>query len=144
MNGGFSVPIEEEKLMAGNFCSHCGNAVSPMAAACPQCGHPVATQQATTQPAVGQPLANQNASAVGQPLANPYSPVKSRVTAGVLGILIGGLGIHKFYLGKVGLGIVYILFCWTYVPAIIGLVEGIIYLTQTDQEFAAKQGVSVS
>jgi TM2 domain-containing membrane protein YozV len=69
--------------------------------------------------------------------------VKSRVTAGVLGILIGGLGIHKFYLGKVGLGIVYILFCWTYVPAIIGLVEGIIYLTQTDEAFATKQGVRV-
>ena len=129
--------------MAGNFCSHCGNAVSPMAAACPQCGHPVATQQATAQPAVGQPLNNQNSAAFGQPLANPYSPVKSRVTAGVLGILIGGLGIHKFYLGKVGLGIVYILFCWTYVPAIIGLVEGIIYLTQTDEAFATKQGVRV-
>jgi TM2 domain-containing membrane protein YozV len=117
--------------MAGNFCSHCGNAVSPMAAACPQCGHPVATQQAT-----GQPLG-------GQPLANPYTPAKSRVTAGVLGILLGGIGIHKFYLGKVGLGVVYILFCWTYVPAIIGLVEGIIYLTQNDQDFAAKQGVRV-
>ena len=122
--------------MAGNFCSHCGNAVSPMAAACPQCGHPVATQQATGQPLGGQP-------GVGQPLANPYTPAKSRVTAGVLGILLGGIGIHKFYLGKVGLGVVYILFCWTYVPAIIGLVEGIIYLTQNDQDFAAKQGVRV-
>lgn len=117
--------------MAGNFCSHCGNAVSPMAAACPQCGHPVATQQATGQPGLGQPM------------VNPYAPAKSRVTAGVLGILLGGLGIHKFYLGKVGLGVVYILFCWTYVPAIIGLVEGIIYLTQNDQDFAAKQGVRV-
>lgn len=123
--------------MAGNFCSHCGNAVSPMAAACPQCGHPVATQQATGQPLGSQP-------GVGQPLSNPYAPIKSRVTAGVLGILIGGIGVHKFYLGKAGLGLVYILFCWTYVPAIIGLVEGIIYLTQTDQDFATKQGVRVA
>ena len=125
--------------MAGNFCSHCGNAVSPMAAACPQCGHPVADQQASQQ--ASQPVAQP---AVGQPLANPYTPVKSRVTAGVLGILVGGLGIHKFYLGKVGLGVVYLLLFWTYVPAIIGLVEGIIYLTQSDQDFAKKQGVRVA
>ena len=125
--------------MAGNFCSHCGNAVSPMAAACPQCGHPVADQQAS-QP-VAQPVAQP---AVGQPLSNPYTPVKSRVTAGVLGILVGVLGIHKFYLGKVGLGVVYLLLFWTYVPAIIGLVEGIIYLTQSDQDFAKKQGVRVA
>jgi len=143
MNGGFSVLVEKEKQMAGNFCSHCGNAVSPMAAACPQCGHPVATQPATTQNAVGQPLGEPNAQAVGQALADPYAPIKSRVTAGVLGILLGGIGIHKFYLGKPGLGVVYILFCWTYVPTIIGLVEGIIYLTQNDQEFAAKQRVRV-
>ncbi len=122
--------------MAGNFCSHCGNAVSPMAAACPQCGHPVATQQPVGQPLGGQP-------AVGQPLANPYAPAKSRVTAGILGILLGGIGVHKFYLGKVGLGVVYVLFFWTYIPAIIGLIEGIIYLTQSDQDFANKQGVRV-
>ena len=117
--------------MAGNFCSHCGNAVSPMAAACPQCGHPVATQQATGQP-IGQPT--------GQPLANPYAPAKSRVTAGVLGILLGGLGIHKFYLGKTGLGVAYVLFFWTYIPAIIGLVEGIIAVGDT-RFFVAPIGI---
>lgn len=117
--------------MAGNFCSHCGNAVSPMAAACPQCGHPVATQQP----------------GVGQPLVNPYAPAKSRVTAGVLGILLGGVGAHKFYLGKAGLGILYLVlflfFFWTFIPTIIGAIEGIIYLTQSDQDFANKQGVRV-
>ena len=118
--------------MAGNFCSHCGNAVSPMAAACPQCGHPVAGQQAAA-PGVGG----------AQPQANPYAPVKSRVTAGILAILLGGIGVHKFYLNKAGLGVVYILLCWTYIPAIVALVEGIIYLTQTDQDFATKQGVRV-
>lgn len=78
-----------------------------------------------------------------QPGVNPYAPLKSRVTAGVLALLLGGLGIHKFYLGKVGLGLVYLLFCWTWIPAIIALIEGIIYLTQSDQDFAAKQGVRV-
>jgi TM2 domain-containing membrane protein YozV len=63
---------------------------------------------------------------------------KSRVTAGVLAILLGGLGIHKFYMGKTLLGIVYILFCWTSIPSIIGLIEGILYLVKTDEEFQNK------
>jgi TM2 domain-containing membrane protein YozV len=71
-------------------------------------------------------------------------PAKSRVTAGILGILLGGLGIHKFYLGKTGLGLVYLLLCWTFIPGIIGLIEGIIYLTQDDATFAAKNNVNVA
>jgi len=70
-------------------------------------------------------------------------PVKSRTAAGILGILLGGLGIHKFYLGKAGLGIVYLLFSWTFIPALVGFIEGIIYLTQDDATFAAKNGVNV-
>ncbi|MCR8634759.1 MULTISPECIES: TM2 domain-containing protein [Paenibacillus] len=66
---------------------------------------------------------------------------KSKVTAGVLAILVGGLGIHKFYLGKTLLGIVYLLFCWTCIPSIIGLIEGILYLTKTDEEFQQKYAV---
>lgn len=65
--------------------------------------------------------------------------MKNRVTAGLLAILLGGLGVHKFYLGKTGIGLLYLVFCWTGIPAIIGLVEGIIYLTQSDEEFRVKQ-----
>jgi TM2 domain-containing membrane protein YozV len=65
---------------------------------------------------------------------------KSRVTAGILAILLGDFGIHKFYLGKVGQGILYLIFCWTGIPAIIGLVEGILYLLMKDEEFAQKYG----
>lgn len=65
--------------------------------------------------------------------------MKNRVTAGLLAILLGGIGVHKFYLGKTAIGLVYLLFCWTGIPAIIGLVEGIIYLTQSDEEFRVKQ-----
>lgn len=63
---------------------------------------------------------------------------KSKVAAGLFGILLGGLGIHKFYMGKVGIGLIYILFCWTGIPAIIGLVEGILYLTESDEKFASR------
>jgi len=64
--------------------------------------------------------------------------MKSKVTAGVLAIVLGGLGIHKFYLGKIGMGILYLVFCWTGIPEIIGLIEGILYLTATEEEFQAK------
>ena len=115
--------------MSVNFCAHCGNSLSPQAVACPQCGHPTAAAapQATYAPGV-------DPSAL---------PAKNKTTAGLLGILLGGIGVHKFYMGKVGLGIVYILFCWTYVPAVIGLIEGIIYLTQSDADFASKNNVRI-
>lgn len=63
---------------------------------------------------------------------------KNRQTAGIFALLLGGIGVHKFYLGQVGLGVVYLLFCWTAIPALIGFVEGIILLTQTDEAFAQK------
>ena len=64
--------------------------------------------------------------------------MKSKVVAGVLGILLGGFGIHKFYCGKIGMGILYLVFCWTGIPAIVGLIEGILYLVGSDADFQKK------
>jgi TM2 domain-containing membrane protein YozV len=64
--------------------------------------------------------------------------MKSKVTAGILAILLGAFGVHKFYLGKVGMGILYLVFCWTGIVPIIALIEGIIYLTCSDSEFQTK------
>ncbi|MCK5945506.1 MAG: NINE protein [Planctomycetes bacterium] len=60
-----------------------------------------------------------------------------RVLAGVLGILIGGLGIHRFVLDdtKGGLLRILITFVTCGAGSLIGLVEGIIYLTKSDEEF---------
>lgn len=60
-----------------------------------------------------------------------------RILAGVLGILLGGLGIHRFILGDAVGGILRIVITIVTcgVGALIGLVEGIIYLTKTDEEF---------
>lgn len=64
-------------------------------------------------------------------------PRKDKTTAGLLAIFLGGLGAHKFYLGKPGQGILYLLFCWTYIPGILGLIEGIKYLTKNERDFHA-------
>lgn len=47
-------------------------------------------------------------------------------------ILLGGLGAHKFYAGKAGQGILYLLFCWTYIPSLLGLIEGIVACCQKE------------
>lgn len=64
-----------------------------------------------------------------------------KVLAGILGIIIGALGIHKFILGYTTEGIIMvcvsILSCGFLAPimGLVGLVEGIMYLTKSDQEF---------
>ena len=63
---------------------------------------------------------------------------KNKTTAGLLAIFLGGIGAHKFYLGKPVLGILYLVFCWTFVPMIFGIIEGILYLTSSDEKFYTK------
>jgi TM2 domain-containing membrane protein YozV len=79
---------------------------------------------------------------------------EKKVVAGILGIVLGSLGIHKFYLGYTNEGLILLLVTVVgggiggavtcgllapvaFVPAIIGVVEGILYLTKSDEEFAA-------
>ena len=53
-----------------------------------------------------------------------YNSVKKDATVAILlAFIIGGLGAHHFYLGKTGLGILYALFCWTFIPSIVAFVE---------------------
>jgi TM2 domain-containing membrane protein YozV len=63
---------------------------------------------------------------------------KKKTTAGICAILVGGVGVHKLYHGSWGWGILYILFCWIYIPAILGVIEGIIYLTMDDAKYDDK------
>ncbi len=64
-----------------------------------------------------------------------------KLVAGILAILLGGLGIHKFYLGYSKEGVITLLITLLtcglggIVMSIIGLIEGITYLTKTDDEF---------
>ena len=44
----------------------------------------------------------------------------------LLALFLGGFGAHKFYLGQFVLGIVYFLFCWTFIPSLIGFIEALL------------------
>lgn len=80
----------------------------------------------------------------GQPGYDPNDDpqAKSRLAAGLLGILIGSLGIHRFYLGYTGIGLTMLLVSVLTVGfaapliAIWGLVEGILYLTSKTGYYA--------
>ena len=56
--------------------------------------------------------------------------VVNKIAYALLAIFLGGLGVHKFYAGKTGSGILYLIFCWTIIPALIGFIEGIVALTK--------------
>ncbi len=66
---------------------------------------------------------------------------KDRVAAGLLGLFLGGLGIHKFYLGYTKEGVIMLVITLATcgiggtVISIIGFIEGIIYLTKSDDDF---------
>jgi TM2 domain-containing membrane protein YozV len=62
---------------------------------------------------------------------------EKKVVAGILGILLGGLAIHKFYLGYTKEGIIQIIItlCTCGFGGLIGFIEGIIYLTKSDEDF---------
>ncbi|QBG48489.1 TM2 domain-containing protein [Verrucomicrobia bacterium S94] len=66
-----------------------------------------------------------------------------KIPAGILGILLGSLGIHKFILGYTKEGVIMLLVSLltlgfgAWVMGIIGLIEGILYLTKSDEEFVS-------
>ena len=138
--------------MRESTCPACGANIGPDATECKYCGEKIVRlSRPASMPVqdhseggsnIPQNVPNQNYQAPSTAI-DPSWPVKSRTTAGVLAILLGGLGIHKFYLGNVGMGILYFVFCWTWIPSVIGIIEGIIYLTSSDESFQLKNHVRI-
>lgn len=64
---------------------------------------------------------------------------RSKVVAGILAIFFGAFGFHRFYLGQ-WWGVFYLLFFWTYIPSLVSLVEGIVFLFSSDGKWNEKYG----
>ncbi|MBE1443750.1 NINE protein [Paenibacillus sp. OAS669] len=135
--------------MSTKNCPSCGAPVALNTTECKYCGEefsfapPPNPQMHQNVPReTQQPFVNNNiyVNSAPPPQQVWVRPAKSKIVAGILAILLGGFGIHKFYLGRVGWGIVYLLFCWTYIPTLISLVEGIIYFASSDESFNMKYG----
>jgi len=58
--------------------------------------------------------------------------VFDKLPYGICGILLGSLGINSFIAGNVGMGVLKILFSWTGVPGIVGLIQGILALCRPE------------
>ena len=61
--------------------------------------------------------------------------MKQKIVALVLCLFFGWLGVHKFYLGQAGLGILYVLFSWTLIPGLVAFVEFWILLFMSEEAF---------
>lgn len=95
-----------QKGQGNRFCPHCGAQIEPGAGFCGKCGVPLSATSAAQS-----------------------TMAKSRIAAGLLGIFLGGLGVHSFYLGYTGKGVAQIVlsfFCG--IGAIWGFIEGIMIL----------------
>ena len=96
------------------FCHACGNEIDSRAELCPGCG-------------VRQPV-------------DRHRGRKSRNVAAVLALFLGGIGAHKFYLGHMVWGLLYLVFAWTFIPAFLGFLEFFVYVSTSEETFAARHG----
>ena len=135
------------------YCTSCGTVMAPSAASCPSCGIPrlVDTRfcwNCASSMEPGTPLCRRCGAGLHGAAARggTNEAIESkRIVAGVLAILVGALGIHKFYLGDTNQGLLRIgislvggvvtLGIALAAMSVIGIVEGIIYLTMSDADF---------
>ena len=126
---------------SSNYCSNCGAKAKKAILKCKKCGADV-KEYDTICDSCGQPIERQassnNSTYSGSTSNESYTcdnttvhkKPKSKVAAGVLGILVGAFGVHRFYLGYIGIGVIQLvlLFLSCGASSLWGFIEGILIL----------------
>lgn len=119
----------------GIKCPNCGGdkfkPVNDSTLKCAYCGHTIIHN-------VPKPVQPPKESVPEPPIQFVEDDRRDKTTAILLALFLGWCGAHKFYLRQSGLGLLYLVFCWSYVPAIISFVEFIILLCMNQSDFDRK------
>lgn len=132
------------------YCTNCGATVSQKAAVCVKCGVPPRSEKefcyscgvAVNKNQVVCVQCGVSLTQSEQSRGTPYANARNKTTAGILALLLGGLGAHKFYHGSWGWGIIYLISVLTFIPAIVALIEGIGFLTMDQGKYDVAYNIS--
>jgi hypothetical protein len=104
-------------------CFACATILDVRAELCPKCG--------VRQPAILAAVTVAPAMAV-------LPSTRSRTSAALFALFLGGIGVHKFYLGQTAAGVLYLLFCWTLIPSLIAFIEALVLFGMTEDTFSRR------
>lgn len=99
----------------GKYCENCGRELNEGADICLGCGKAIRKVNSTKVSYGGKPV--------------------NKAGYCVLAFFLGGIGVHKFYAGKVGTGILYLFFCWTLIPGLLAFIDFIVGLCKSSDEY---------
>lgn len=99
-------PNPAETQAATKFCKHCGAKIMEAAVVCPHCGCQVEEMKKAEQPNII--ITNTNTNTNSNVNSGPSPREKNKWVAVLLCLFLGAVGGHKFYEGKIGMGILYL------------------------------------